>query len=160
MKDNVNTSEFHHCDKVFGSVFKVKSEELNMKNFVYFREVLTDHLEEILSNSDKAVLEMTAPKEYFSDLTGRAFLETNRDFKLLVNERKTKLIKKIKEALGRIENDTYTICKTCGEEIPLARLIVRPVSMQCIDCETKEETDERSRFSRAARMSGVVTRRS
>ena len=120
-----------------------------MKNFEYFREVLTDHLEKILSNSDKAVLNMTAATENILDLTGRVFFETDRDFMLSVGERKTKIIKKIRESLDRIENDTYTICKTCGEEIPLARLIVRPVSTQCIDCKGKEETDGIVRFSEA-----------
>jgi DnaK suppressor protein len=109
---------------------------MNKNNILYFREVLNDHLEEILSNSGIAVLNMTASKENFSDLT-------DRDFMLSVSERKTKLIKKIKEALNRIENDTYTICKTCGEEIPLARLIIRPISTQCIDCKIKEETVEK-----------------
>ena len=84
---------------------------------------------------------MTESKENILDLTSRAFFETDRDFMLSVSERKTKLIKKIKETLDRIENNTYTICKTCGEEIPLARLIIRPVSTQCIDCKIKEETD-------------------
>lgn len=151
------TSKLQQSDKVFDSVFKVKGEELNMKNYEYFREVLTDLLEEILSNSDKAVLDMAESEENILDLTGRAFFETDRDFMLSVSERKTKLIKKIREALNFIENGTYTICKTCGEEIPLARLIVRPVSTQCIDCKTKEETNERARLSGAEGMKCVVT---
>ena len=123
-----------------------------MKNFEYFREVLTDHLEEILSNSDKAVLDMKESKVNILDLKSRAFFETDRDFMLRISERKTILIKKIREALDRFENDTYTICKKCGEEIPLARLIVRPVSTQCIDCKRKEETDGIVRFSLAEGM--------
>jgi RNA polymerase-binding transcription factor len=118
---------------------------MNKKNIEYFREVLTDHLERILNNSDNTGLDMTAPKDNFSDLTGRASFETDRDFMLCISERKIKLIKKIKEALDRIENDTYTICKTCGEDISLARLIVRPISTRCIDCKTKEDTGERTR---------------
>jgi DnaK suppressor protein len=133
---------------------------MKKKNLEYFRDVLTDHLEEILSNSDKVVLDMTASKENILDVTSRAFFGTDQDFVLSVSERKTKLIKKIREAFDRIENDTYTICKICGEEIPLARLIIRPVSTQCIDCENKEEIDERVLFSRNKGMDGVETRRS
>lgn len=128
-----------------------------MKNFEYFREVLTEHLEEILNNSDKAVLDMTASKENVSNFIGRSSFETDRYLMLCANERKTELIKKIKEALDRIENDTYTICKTCGEEIPLAHLIVRPVSTQCINCETKKEADETARLSGAEGMKCVMT---
>jgi len=118
---------------------------MKKKNIEYFREVLIDYLEKISNKSDNTVLDMTAPKENFSDLTGCASLETDRDFMLCISERKTKLIKKIKEALDRIENDTYTICKTCGEDISIARLIVRPVSTQCIDCKTKKEAAYRAR---------------
>lgn len=141
------TSKLQQSDKVFDSVFKLKGEELNMKNYEYFREVLTDHLEKILNNSDKAVLNMTAATENILDLTGPVFFETDRDFILSVGERKTKIIKKIRESLDRIENGIYTICKTCDEEIPLGRLIVRPVSTQCIDCKRKEETDGIVSFS-------------
>ena len=114
-----------------------------MNNFEYFREVLTDHLEEILSNSDKAVLNMTAATENILDLTGRVFFETDRDFMLSVGERKTKIIKKIRESLDRIENGIYTICKTCGENISLARLIARPISTKCIDCKVEVEAVEK-----------------
>jgi RNA polymerase-binding transcription factor len=109
-------------------------------NIEYFREVLIDYHEKISNNSDHIDLNMILPKENFSDLTSCASLETDRDFMLCINERKTKLIKRIKEALDRIENNTYTICRTCGEDISLARLILRPVSTQCINCKTKEET--------------------
>lgn len=114
-------------------------------NVEYFREVLTGYLEKISNNSNHIVSDMTLPKENFSYLNGCASLETNQDIMLSIGERKNKLIKRIKEALGRIENDTYTICKTCGEDISLARLIVRPVSTQCIDCKTKEDIVERIR---------------
>jgi DnaK suppressor protein len=110
----------------------------------YFKEVLIDYLEKISNNSDHTVLDMTVSKENFSDLAGCASLETDRDFMLHKSERKTKLIKRIKENLNRIENNTYMICKTCGEEISLARLIVRPISTQCINCKTKEDIVERT----------------
>lgn len=107
-------------------------------NIEYFREVLIDYLEKISNNSDNIVSDMTLPKEIFSDLTNCASLEKDIGFMLCTSERKAKLINRIKEALDRIENNTYTICKTCGKDISLARLIVRPVSTQCINCKTKK----------------------
>jgi DnaK suppressor protein len=85
---------------------------------------------------------MTAPKENFPDPTDRASLEADRNFTLRIRDRENKLIKKIKEALDRIEDDTYTICEKCGKDISLARLKARPVTTQCIDCKTKEEATE------------------
>lgn len=116
---------------------------MEKKHIAYFREVLTDHLGEILNKAYGTVLGMTEPKENFPDITDRASFEADRDSMLRISQRKNERIKKIKEAFDRIENDTYKICKTCGEEISLARLIVRPISTQCIDCKTKEKAVER-----------------
>jgi len=52
---------------------------------------------------------------------------------------------KIEEALERIENGTFGICDSCGEEIGEERLKARPVTTHCIDCKKKEEAIERAR---------------
>jgi DnaK suppressor protein len=109
-----------------------------------FKELLTNWLEELLSQADNTVSGMTAPKENFPDPTDRAALEADRNFMLRIRDRESKLIKKIKQALGRIENDTYGICETCGEEITVKRLKARPVTSQCIDCKSKEEALEKA----------------
>jgi len=85
---------------------------------------------------------MTAPKENLPDATDRTSLETDRNFMLRIRDRENKLIKMIEESLARIEDNTYTICEKCDEDISLARLKVRPVTTHCIDCKTKEEAAE------------------
>ena len=117
---------------------------MEKKDIEYFREVLTNHLEELLSHADNTVSGMTAPKENFPDPTDRASLEADRIFMLRIRDREYKLIKKIRKAIDRIENNTFSICEKCGEDISLARLKARPVTTQCIDCKTKEETVERA----------------
>ena len=87
---------------------------------------------------------MTEQKENFPDPTDRATLESDRNFMLRIRDRESKLIKKIKQALERIENDTYGICETCGEEISVERLKARPVTSQCIECKSKEEALEKA----------------
>jgi DnaK suppressor protein len=57
------------------------------------------------------------------------------------------LLKKIDEALERINNGTFGICESCGEEISLKRLEARPVTTLCIDCKTRQEADEKIRES-------------
>ncbi|UCE51683.1 MAG: RNA polymerase-binding protein DksA [Desulfobacterales bacterium] len=109
-----------------------------------FKELLTNWLEELLSQADNTVSGMTAPKENFPDPTDRAALEADRNFMLRIRDRESKLIKKIKQALERIENDTYGICETCGEEITVKRLKARPVTSQCIECKSKEEALEKA----------------
>ena len=63
---------------------------------------------------------------------------------LRIRDREAKLIKKIKSALERIDNGTFGICDSCGEEISVKRLKARPVTTQCIDCKTKQEAQEKA----------------
>jgi len=117
---------------------------MKKKDKEFFKNYLTDRLEELLNQADNTVSGMTTPKENFPDPTDRAALEADRNFMLRIRDRESKLIKKIKEALDRIESDTYGVCESCGEDITIKRLKARPVTTQCIDCKSKEEALEKA----------------
>ncbi|MEA3414728.1 MAG: RNA polymerase-binding protein DksA [Thermodesulfobacteriota bacterium] len=117
---------------------------MKKKDVEYFKELLAKRLEELLSHADDTVFGMTAPKDNFPDPTDRASLESDRNFMLRISDRENKLIKKIKKALERIDNDTFGICEKCGGDISINRLKARPVTTQCIECKTKEEALEKA----------------
>lgn len=117
---------------------------MKKKDIEFFKDLLTNRLQELLSQADHTVSGMTAPKENFPDPTDRAALESDRNFMLRIRDRESKLIKKIKKALERIDNNSFGICEKCGEEISIQRLKARPVTTQCIDCKTKEEAFEKA----------------
>ncbi|MBW1988120.1 MAG: RNA polymerase-binding protein DksA [Deltaproteobacteria bacterium] len=110
----------------------------------YFRRILTAQLEELLSQAGDTVSGMSTQKESYPDPTDRASAETERNFMLRIRDRESKLIKKIKKALDRIENGTFGICEECGEDISIKRLKARPVTTQCIECKTKQEAMEKA----------------
>ncbi len=58
-------------------------------------------------------------------------------------DRERKLIKKIDETLGKINQHEYGYCDSCGIEIGLRRLEARPTATLCIDCKTLDEIRER-----------------
>lgn len=113
----------------------------------FFKELLTERLETLLSEAEKTVSGMTNDKNTFPDPTDRANLETDRNFLLRIRDRERKLIIKIKEALQRIEDGTFGICEECGEEISEERLKARPVTTLCIECKTKAEAEEKKKVS-------------
>lgn len=117
---------------------------MKKKDLEYFKNLLNDRLNELLSHADSTVTGMTKPKENFADPTDRASHEAERSFELRIRDREHKLIKKIKKALTRIDNGTFGICETCEEDISLKRLQARPVTTQCIECKTREEDVEKS----------------
>jgi DnaK suppressor protein len=83
--------------------------------------------------------------EPFPDLSDQATAEVDQNFLLRLKEREQKLLKKIDEALDRIETKTYGICERCGQEIPYKRLKARPVTTLCIECKTLQEQEEKIR---------------
>ncbi|MBE9594245.1 MAG: RNA polymerase-binding protein DksA [Proteobacteria bacterium] len=117
---------------------------MKKKDIEYFKEFLTSRLEELLSHADDTVSGMTTPKENFPDPTDRAALESDRNFMLRIRDRESKLIKKIKKALARIEDGTFGVCESCGEDITIERMKARPVTSQCIECKSKEEALEKA----------------
>ena len=117
---------------------------MKKKDIEFFKQLLEERLNDLLDQADDTVSGMTVPKENFPDPTDRASHEAERNFMLRIRDREHKLIKKIKEALNRIENGTFGSCEQCGEDITIKRLKVRPVTTQCIDCKTKEEALEKA----------------
>ncbi len=114
----------------------------------YFRELLNERLKTLLEEAEKTVTGMTKDKDTaFPDPTDRANLETDRNFLLRIRDRERKLILKIKDALGRIEEGTFGICEECGEDISEERLRARPMTTLCIDCKTKAEEEEKKKIS-------------
>ena len=117
---------------------------MKKKDLDFFKNHLTERLNELLSHADGTVNVMTQSKDRFADPTDRASHEAERNFELRIRDREHKLIKKIKKALDRIENGTFGICDTCEEEISIERLKARPVTTQCIECKKKEENLEKA----------------
>jgi len=117
---------------------------MKKEDIEYFKDLLTNRIEELLNQAEGTVSGMTEEKENFPDLTDRASLEADRNFMLRIKDRESKLIKKIRTALDRIEDNTFGVCEKCGENISFERLKARPVTTKCIDCKTKEEAVERA----------------
>jgi len=117
---------------------------MKKKDVESYKDLLNKRLEDLLSRANDTVSGMTTPTDNFPDPTDRASMEEDRNFLLRIRDRENKLIKKIKKALERIENDTFGICEKCGEDISAERLKARPVTTQCIDCKTKEEAIEKA----------------
>ena len=112
----------------------------------YFSSLLNGMLSDLLNEAGRTVSDMSGSnEENFPDPSDRAALETDRNFLLRVKDRERKLISKIKEALGRIDDGSFGICEHCEEDISVKRLEARPVTTSCIECKKEEEENEKSR---------------
>lgn len=117
----------------------MKQEDLH-----YFKEQLEQMLQEIKEKGQSTIENMSDSFQQYADPADRASMESDQFFTLRLRDRERKLVKKINEALERIEDGTYGICEGCGEEISFPRLKARPVTTLCIDCKSKQEEQEKT----------------
>lgn len=117
---------------------------MDKAKLLHFRKKLMDMSAELLSEADKTLSDMTVQNDNYPDPTDRASAESDRSFELRIRDRERKLQVKIKEAIYRIDDESYGICETCGDDISIERLEARPVTTLCIECKTKQEDHEKS----------------
>ncbi|MDQ1270518.1 MAG: DnaK suppressor protein, partial [Thermodesulfobacteriota bacterium] len=107
-----------------------------------FKAMLNTSMKELLEQADSAVSELILESSRDTELIDSTAADINRTMNLHLQSRKSRLIKKIKDALKRIEEGTYGYCDICGEEISLKRLEARPVTSKCIACKEAQERME------------------
>jgi DnaK suppressor protein len=104
-----------------------------------FEHILNISMKELLDQADSAVSELILECSRDTEIIDSTTADINRTMNLRLHSRKSRLIKKIKDALKRIEDGSYGYCDICGEEISLKRLEARPVTSKCIACKEDQE---------------------
>lgn len=100
---------------------------------------------EAILNEAGEVLTHRGDIEAFPDVSDQASAEIDQNFSMRIRDRERKLLKKINEALERMDAATYGTCERCGGDIPYKRLKARPVTTLCINCKTLQEQEEQAR---------------
>jgi DnaK suppressor protein len=109
----------------------------------YFRQKLLHWRVELLREANGTLASLSEGGIREADITDRASVETDRALELRTRDRARKLISKIDQALGRIENGTYGYCEESGEPIGIRRLEARPIATMSIEAQERHERMER-----------------
>ena len=109
-----------------------------------FRKLLLMQREQLVGNARRALSgDIHLDPDDFPDEMDAASSEITLAFTGRLRERERRLLAKIDQALEKIEDSTFGLCESCGEEIGLKRLEARPVAELCIDCKSEQERLER-----------------
>ena len=117
---------------------------MNKEKLIYFEKLLNNQLYALLNDADYTVQSLLDVTDNMPDPLDRASFESDRSTLLRIRDRESYLIRKIKNALDRIEDGSFGICELCEKEISIARLKFRPVTTYCIKCKTKLEQIEKA----------------
>ena len=109
----------------------------------HFRQILLSWKRDLMVEVDRTVTHMKDEAANFPDPNDRATQEEEFSLELRTRDRERKLIRKIDEALKRIDDGTYGYCLETGEEIGIKRLEARPVATLSIEAQERRERRER-----------------
>ena len=118
---------------------------LAKNNKEYFRGLLIQQLDEVLKKAEAGFSGRTDSTGAASDLIDQASTETDNVLSFRIKERESRLVKKIKASLAKLEDGTYGICEECARGISEERLRARPIARFCIRCKEKQEYEEKLR---------------
>ena len=108
------------------------------------KKKLIKQRQDLLAEAESTLTsKISSEKESFPDPTDQAVAELDNNFVLRLRGREQKLLKKIDEAISRIDSGVFGVCESCGEQISLKRLEARPVTTLCIECKTRQEEEEK-----------------
>jgi DnaK suppressor protein len=116
---------------------------MNREQTEHFRQILMSWKRDLMEEVDRTVSHMKDEAANFPDPNDRATQEEEFSLELRTRDRERKLIRKIEEALKRIEDGSYGYCLETGEEIGIKRLEARPVATLSIEAQERRERREK-----------------
>ncbi len=116
---------------------------MSKEQLEHFRNILNSWKRDLMVEVDRTVSHMKDEAANFPDPNDRATQEEEFSLELRTRDRERKLIRKIDEALKRIEDGSYGYCLETGEEIGIKRLEARPVATLSIEAQERRERRER-----------------
>jgi len=116
---------------------------MSREQLEHFRTILQSWKSDLMREVDRTVSHMKDEAANFPDPNDRATQEEEFSLELRTRDRERKLIRKIEEALERIEDGSYGYCLETGEEIGIKRLEARPVATLSLEAQERRERREK-----------------
>ena len=124
-------------------IVKRGEQYMSKEQLDHFRNILHSWKRDLMVEVDRTVSHMKDEAANFPDPNDRATQEEEFSLELRTRDRERKLIRKIDEALKRIDDGSYGYCLETGEEIGIKRLEARPVATLSIEAQERRERRER-----------------
>ena len=116
---------------------------MNASQLAYFRSRLEHWRRELIAEAQRTMDHLRDDAAHYADLSDRASQASDFELELRTRDRERKLLRKIEQALQRIEDGSYGYCDETGEEIGLRRLEARPIATFCLEAQERRERNQR-----------------
>ena len=118
-------------------------EYMNEKQMAFFRLKLVHLKQEIHNSAGETTEHLREDTVVVPDPADRATIEEEHALELRTRDRERKLLKKIEQSIGRIDNGDYGYCDETGEPIGVARLIARPTATLSLEAQQRRELKQK-----------------
>ncbi len=115
-----------------------------------FKKIFEAQRQAILANTKVVREDFSVSSDDRLDELDQASTDIEQSMRMRLVNRETLYIKKVDEALKRIEDGTFGECQECEEYIEFRRLEARPTATLCVAC--KEEQERREVLTAAGRL--------
>lgn len=119
------------------------SEYMSDKQQEAFRTRLEALKDDLLSNAGETTEHLREDTSIVPDPADRATIEEEHALELRTRDRERKLLKKISQALARLESGDYGYCDETGEPIGLGRLLARPTATLSLEAQQRRELKQK-----------------
>tara|TARA_Y100000590_G_scaffold469387_1_gene656696 strand:- start:368 stop:781 length:414 start_codon:yes stop_codon:yes gene_type:complete len=107
-----------------------------------FKKIFETEKRKILYNDKIIRDDFTVNVDDKYDEIDQATTDVEQSMRMRLRNRETLYLRKIEEALRRIEEGEFGNCLSCEEPIELRRLEARPTATLCVSCKEEEEKTE------------------
>ncbi|NBO11979.1 MAG: RNA polymerase-binding protein DksA [Betaproteobacteria bacterium] len=104
----------------------------------FFKQRLQNVERELLQNAGETT-EHLRETVIVPDPADRATIEEEHALELRTRDRERKLLKKVQQAINRIDAGEYGWCEETGEPIGLQRLLARPTATLSLEAQQRRE---------------------
>ena len=118
-------------------------EYMNEKQIEFFRARLQVQKDDLLSNAGETTEHLREDTSIVPDPADRATIEEEHALELRTRDRERKLLKKISQALIRLDSGEYGYCDETGEPIGLPRLLARPTATLSLEAQQRRELKQK-----------------
>jgi DnaK suppressor protein len=115
---------------------------MNAAQLAFFRQKLQDMEKELLANAGETT-EHLRETVIVPDPADRATIEEEHALELRTRDRERKLLKKVQQALAKIDNSDYGWCEETGDPIGVARLLARPTANLSLEAQQRRELKQK-----------------
>lgn len=118
-------------------------EYMNEVQLAFFRRKLSLLKADMLANAGETTEHLREDTVVVPDPADRATIEEEHALELRTRDRERKLLKKIEQAIARIDAGDYGYCEETGEAIGVARLMARPTASLSLEAQQRRELKQK-----------------